>query len=298
MAEPTTSDASINWGHTLRRDGPGTSAAVPAVMPTGNTRYETTGVIGEGGMGRVVQATDKQFSRVVAIKELRHDRADAASRERFELEALVTGNLEHPGIPAVYERGHNPDSSPFYVMRRVLGLTLDEALKEAGDSLAERLKLLPVVMKAAQTVGFAHAQGVVHRDLKPQNIIVGKHGEVVVVDWGLAKVRGMVLHTTSGEHLIGSGGGAETVAGSVMGTPAYMAARAGAGKARPHRRTHRRVRAGRGAVPGAHRSAAVHGADYVRAGRRRRARAAPPDFRQGAQGAAGDLPEGDGEGGR
>jgi hypothetical protein len=194
----------------------------PPTPPSGSERYERGREIGRGGMGRVLEAVDRQFNRHVAIKELHGDDA-GHRRRRFESEALITGHLEHPGIPAVHERGVDSTGVPFYVMRKVRGRTLAKLLDEAR-TLEERLALLPVIIRAAQTVGFAHEQGVIHRDLKPDNIIVGAHGETVVLDWGIARVRG-VPQSAAGEP---SGdaplsGGSGTVHGSVVGTPAYMA---------------------------------------------------------------------------
>jgi hypothetical protein len=212
-----------------RKDSP----AVPESIPAGAARYATAGVVGEGGMGRVLEARDLQFSRTVAVKQLLHDHAGVGARERFALEALVTGNLEHPGVPTVYERGVLPDGSPFYAMRLVRGRTLGEAISDARD-LAARLKLVPTIIKVAQTLGFAHERGIVHRDIKPDNVIVGRYGEAVVLDWGIAKVRGIAK---SGDPVVRSGDGTDaksdsssaTRHGSIMGTPAYMAPEQAAG---------------------------------------------------------------------
>jgi hypothetical protein len=195
-----------------------------APVAVGSARFTTSRIIGEGGMGRVTEALDKQFSRAVAIKQLRPDRASQPAHDRFALEALVTGNLEHPGVPPVYERGTMPDGAPYYAMRLVRGRTLDAAITEA-KGLTDRLRLVPVVARIAQTLAFAHERGVVHRDLKPDNVILGKHGEAIVLDWGIAKVRGM---PTTGGGASGEGSGSlsastETGYGSIMGTPSYMA---------------------------------------------------------------------------
>jgi Protein kinase domain len=208
------------------------SVAVGGVLApprAGADRYETRREIGRGGMGRVVEAIDRQFGRVVAVKEV-HAGLGGDGERRFVVEALVTGNLEHPGIPSVYERGVAGDGSPFYAMRRVQGRTLADAIAQAG-SLAERLKLLPVVTRAAQAIAFAHDHGVIHRDIKPQNIIVGPYGETVVLDWGISKVRGLTrLASADGAPLSPLGGSVETAHGSVLGTPAYMAPEQAEGK--------------------------------------------------------------------
>jgi hypothetical protein len=200
--------------------------AAPA-LPTGAARFALGTELGRGGMGRVVSAVDRQFDRVVAVKEMLPD-AGRAARERFDIEARVTGTLEHPGIPSVYERGER-DGVPFYAMRKIEGRTLGALLDEAR-TLEARLRLLPVVVQVAQTLGYAHDRGVVHRDVKPENVLVGPHGEAVVLDWGIAKVRGL------GARLDVSSGTAETLAsdslagaptataqGAIVGTPSYMA---------------------------------------------------------------------------
>jgi tRNA A-37 threonylcarbamoyl transferase component Bud32 len=207
------------------------SAVVPSgAPPSGAQRYEVRREIGRGGMGRVVEARDRQFGRIVAVKEI-HAQLAGGGEQRFLVEALITGNLEHPGIPTVYERGVAMDGAPFYSMRRVQGRTLAEAIDHAG-SLAERLKLLPVVIRAAQAIAYAHDHGVIHRDIKPHNIIVGPYGETVVLDWGIAKVRGMAsLASAAGDETVKQASSSiETAHGSVLGTPAYMAPEQAEGK--------------------------------------------------------------------
>jgi hypothetical protein len=202
---------------TVREPAPARGAEAP--IPTGSDRFLRGREIGRGGMGRVVEAVDRQFNRVVALKEITIADSPGA-RRRFVTEAVVTGNLEHPGIPSVYERGLGDGLIPFYAMRRVQGRSLQDRLTDA-KTLAERLALLPAVVKAIQTVAYAHERGVVHRDLKPANIIVGDHGDVVVLDWGLARVRGVPADDHPGGALSG-GASSETQAGDVIGTPAYM----------------------------------------------------------------------------
>lgn len=183
-------------------------------------RYAPRELLGEGGMGRVLSAEDRHFGRLVALKELKSHSPGLVAR--FNVEALVTANLEHPGIPAVYDRGMRTDGLPYYVMRRVAGKTLAEAIDEA-KSRTERLRLVSVVTHVARTVGFAHARGVVHRDIKPENVIIGEHGETILLDWGIAKVRGLAGDAEAEGVLerIASGS-QQTQVGAVMGTPAYM----------------------------------------------------------------------------
>jgi hypothetical protein len=214
----------LGLDHTLAREAAEPAGPAGAAIATGNARYTLGRELGRGGMGRVVEAVDTQFNRVVAVKQVHADRATAPLLRRFATEALVTGNLEHPGIPAVYERGLDLDGRPFYAMRRAQGRTLAKLLAEA-DTRERRLALLPVVTRVAQTIGFAHDRGVVHRDIKPDNIIVGDHGETFVLDWGLARVRGVPVEdsgASSGQH-------DGTQYGAVVGTPAYMAPEQAAG---------------------------------------------------------------------
>ncbi len=194
------------------------AGAAPEPTPTGASRYERCEEIGRGGMGIVCRAIDKQFSRDVALKQMRSELAGGGYAERFATECLITGNLEHPGIPAVYERGE-VDGSPFYTMRRVRGRTLKEALDQSR-SPDERLTLVSALTRVAQTLAYAHSRGVVHRDIKPSNIVLGDFGETFVLDWGVAKVRGLV---DSPANRISGDGSLATLDGSVVGTPSYMA---------------------------------------------------------------------------
>jgi hypothetical protein len=203
------------------------------VVPQGDGRYERGQTLGKGGMGTVFEATDLQFGRTVALKEA--DAKGAAAMARFSVEALVTANLEHPGITPVYERGVGPNGKPFYTMCRIKGRTLTDAIAEA-KTVEARLKLLPVVIRVAQTLAYAHERGVVHRDIKPDNVIVGRHGETFVLDWGIAKVRGLTSKSEDGAldpklvHGEAAGADSATRVGSLLGTPAYMAPEQAAGR--------------------------------------------------------------------
>lgn len=201
----------------------------PPPAAHGAMRFDVIREIGRGGMGRVLEATDAQFGRRVALKELARDSSDIGAVRRFVVESLVTGNLEHPGIPAVYERGVR-DGVPYYAMRHVRGRPFSEVLAERR-TLAERLTLLAPIVQVANTLGFAHDRGVVHRDVKPENIMLAPHGEVVLLDWGIAKVRG----TGGGElgpiipesHPVAA---EATREGAVVGTPAYLSPEQASGK--------------------------------------------------------------------
>src|SRR5262249_1285992 len=136
-------------------------------------------------------ARDVALGRDVAVKVL-HPRytPDSAAARRFLHEARITGQLQHPGIPAVHQVGTCPDGRPFLAMKLVKGRTLEALLKDRPDPTADRGRLLAVFEQVCQAVGYAHAHQVLHRDLKPANVMVGAFGEVQVMDWGLAKVLG------------------------------------------------------------------------------------------------------------
>jgi serine/threonine protein kinase len=150
---------------------------VAALPDLTGTRYELEREIGRGGLGVVYRARDRQLDRQVALKVL--DSALAG-------EAQLIARLEHPGIVPIYEAGTLPDGRIFYAMKLVAGARLDGYL--AGDpSLAERLR---VIRRVGEVLAFAHARGTIHRDLKPQNVMVGEFGEVYVMDWGVDAVAG------------------------------------------------------------------------------------------------------------
>ena len=196
-----------------------------------------------GGLGAVFVALDAELNREVALKQILDQHADdPASRARFLLEAEITGGLEHPGIVPIYGLGAHADSRPFYVMRFIKGDSLkeaidrfhaDESLKSdpGGRSLALR-KLLRRFIDVCNAIDYAHSRGVLHRDIKPGNIIVGRHGETLVVDWGLAKATGQ-SDPGAGERTLmpsSASGSAETLPGSALGTPSYMSPEQAAGE--------------------------------------------------------------------
>ena len=198
-------------------------------------RYTLVRLHADGGIGRVWIARDSALARNVALKELRPETATNPSlRARFLNEARITSQLEHPGIVPVYEVGRWPeDEHPFYTMRFVKGRTLTEAIKEyhnkriAGSLQSiELLTLLNAFVTVCQTIAYAHDRGIIHRDLKGQNVILGNFGEVVVLDWGLAKVVGSeeIAFFSDDSGLIPDDFNAGlTAPGQAVGTPAYMA---------------------------------------------------------------------------
>lgn len=196
--------------------------AVPLHDPVGETfgRYQIIRLLGRGGMGRVYEARDTELDRSVAIKFLPAALAERADRvARFVRERVVTADLEHPAIIPVYDSGVWPSGEPFFVMRQARGQPLSKRLA-AARTLDERLVLLGPVVTAVDAVAFAHSRGVVHRDLKPDNLLVGSFGEIFVADWGLAKrMRDPEVPIGLDSPVVEP---TETRDGTVLGTPAYM----------------------------------------------------------------------------
>jgi serine/threonine protein kinase len=148
------------------------------------TKYRLAGELARGGMGTVYLAEDTELNRQVAIKVLNSPDITDELRRRMIREAQIIARLEHPGIVPVHDVGVLPDGRVFYAMKYVRGNRLDEYAAET-ESLRDRLRKFQA---ACDAVAFAHAHGVIHRDLKPQNIMIGSFGEVLVLDWGVAKI--------------------------------------------------------------------------------------------------------------
>jgi tetratricopeptide (TPR) repeat protein len=217
------------------------SDAMPPPEQTGD-RYQLQGEIARGGMGAVLRGRDVDLGRDLAVKVLlaKHANRPEVAR-RFIEEAQVGGQLQHPGVVPVYDLGRFGDR-PFFTMKLVKGQTLAALLAARADHTQERPRLLGIAVQVCQTLAYAHAKGVIHRDLKPANIMVGAFGEVQVMDWGLAKVlaeggvadeerasrshsepeNATMIRTARSTGSTGSFG-TVTEAGSLLGTPAYMA---------------------------------------------------------------------------
>lgn len=202
----------------------------------GNSKYTVIHKMGSGGMGTVYLAQDAELGRKVALKVMNVADSTGALASRMMREARIVALLEHPGIVPIHDVGALDDGRVFYAMKLVQGNRLDEY----GRVQASLFDALRIFQKVCEAVAFAHAHGVIHRDLKPENIMVGPFGEVLVMDWGVAKILGngqtdttantkdaIDFRTIEEADLIAtlplpSASAGDTVDGTVIGTPAYM----------------------------------------------------------------------------
>ncbi|OGV41299.1 MAG: hypothetical protein A2X46_01910 [Lentisphaerae bacterium GWF2_57_35] len=228
-----------------------TSSAKPLLHVQGGDRYEMKSIIAKGGMGVVREAVDLNCRRIVAIKELSKEHPiSSEDLQQFVEEARITSQLEHPNIVPIHELGFDMDQNAFYSMKYVKGITLAEVLRDIRRGRRETIeqyplpRLLNVFQKVCDAVAFAHSKGIVHCDLKPDNIMICDFGEVMVMDWGIARPVGSMagipapLKTGSGEEkAVKTGQGEEktiavevssrtvscTSTGQIMGTPGFIA---------------------------------------------------------------------------
>lgn len=227
-------------GHALDGGNSSSSWDSPDAYPesaSSQPRFQIKDLHAQGGLGEVYVAVDGELDREVALKQIRPRFADDPfARERFELEATITGGLEHPGIVPVYGFGKHGDGRPFYAMRFIHGRSMkEEIVKLHRDKEGKRKNpyqdfefrnLLEQFTNACHAIAYAHSRGVIHRDIKPSNIMLGNFGETLVVDWGLAKCVGRkdqyadfdasTLMPVSGSQA------SATVHGSTIGTPPFM----------------------------------------------------------------------------
>lgn len=210
---------------------------------TGNKRFTIVRPHARGGLGEVFLARDTELNREVAVKQIVSERSsNTEAQNRFRLEAEITGGLEHPGIVPVYSLGTNQDGQPFYAMRFIRGENLKEAIKrfhETGASHSDKnlafRELLGRFIDVCNSIEYAHSRGVLHRDLKPNNVMLGRFGETLVVDWGLARATGQSESPPLGESMgpIEPASGSDitpTRDGSVIGTLQYMSPEQALGK--------------------------------------------------------------------
>ncbi|MCB9894737.1 MAG: serine/threonine protein kinase [Planctomycetes bacterium] len=200
---------------------------------TDKKRYVVVREIARGGMGKVLEVEDTELRRSVALKVLRKEllgRRDVV--ERFLEEAQITGQLEHPNIVPVHEMGVDGAGNLYFTMKFVEGLSLAEVLlrlREGNRDMRREfdlMRLLDTFIKICEGMSFAHNRGVIHRDLKPANIMVGRFGEVQVMDWGVAKVIGRQFRSSSDSNIVLTDrldmGASQTMMGAIIGTPSYM----------------------------------------------------------------------------
>lgn len=219
----------------------GKPAPAPADTPTPACRYTILKPYQRGGLGQVSIARDEEINREVALKEILPKHADSdEARARFLMEAEITGSLEHPGVVPVYGLGQYADGRPYYAMRFIRGDNLQLAIEEfhRGGGIKHRdlplRQLLRRFTDVCNAIEYAHNRCVLHRDLKPGNIMLGKYGETLVVDWGLAKSLDAQEVPTDTIELpirpLSADSTTETQLGRVVGTPAYMSPEQASGR--------------------------------------------------------------------
>jgi eukaryotic-like serine/threonine-protein kinase len=198
------------------------------VVHESRERYQAKEVLGSGGMGEVRLAEDQDIGREVAIKRLHGNLRGSSALSRFVQEIRTVGSMEHPNIVPIHDVGVDGDGDYFFAMKHLDGETVEQIVRRlvARDPAAEaewtverRLGIVRGVLHALES---AHARGLVHRDIKPANVMVGRHGEVVLMDWGVAKEIG--ADELPGDGAVGTTSTAAhaTQAGAMIGTPAYM----------------------------------------------------------------------------
>ena len=222
--------------------GTGTAPETELSAPARGERYEVGAEIARGGLGRVVEGFDRDLRREVALKLLLEGHAPDQER-RFVREALVAARLEHPAVVPTYDFGEIRDPGGgrklFLCMKRIRGRTLDDVIRSLrkGEGVAaarlSRARLLAILQDVCLGMAYAHAKGVIHRDLKPANVMVGEFGEVLIVDWGLAKSGGLDDPVPEARVVPAGTDSADSVLtldGDVLGTPAFMSPEQAAGR--------------------------------------------------------------------
>jgi len=205
--------------------------AQPKIVADGKLRYELTHTLGEGGVGEVIKARDNDIERDVAIKRLRPEmNGSHATVLRFAEEVRTVGRLEHPNIVPIHDVGIHPNGEYFFVMKYVEGETLESIIEKlaAGDPAYHKKydfeRRVEIMMSILEAIAYAHSKKMIHRDIKPANVMVGPYGEVMVMDWGLARqIQGpepmqdaAPIDVDAPKKLF------KTQLGTLLGTPAYM----------------------------------------------------------------------------
>jgi serine/threonine-protein kinase len=246
-APPTTPPADPFATGVVSVEPRGASSSVSSILlGTTGQRFRIIRPHAKGGLGEVFVAHDTELNREVALKEIQDRHADAPeSRARFLLEAEITGGLEHPSIVSVYGLGQYADGRPYYAMRFIRGDSLQDAINRfhqtpgpaaptTGHRAVEYRQLLSRFIDVCNAMAYAHSRGVIHRDIKPGNVMLGKYGETIVVDWGLAKPFNAApkAEYPSGERPLqpaSISAATDTLFGSVVGTPQFMSPEQAAG---------------------------------------------------------------------
>lgn len=214
------------------------SSPHPRFLPRSEDRFVPLGSLGEGGLGEVVAAFDNDIGRKVAVKRIRADRLSDGVMIRFLQEIQTVGKLEHANIIPIHDVGRDENGALYFVMRYVDGETLESVIGKlaAGDKAYHRKygfeRRLQIIGAVLEALAYAHANGVVHRDIKPANVMIGRYGEVLLLDWGIARLVDAAEHVVDGDAPSGRGKdtAGHTRAGAILGTPAYMAPEQALGK--------------------------------------------------------------------
>lgn len=233
LSGPTGNSKKVTASPTSFRDEKDASGEQRTVT---QVKYTLHGEIARGGMGRIYTGEDKDLERNVAVKI---STAGDESDTRFWKEAKVLARLAHPNIVPIHATGRDEADRPFYSMKLIKGRTLQQVINALSDGEKETVKafnreaMLTMFRKICDALAFAHAHGILHRDIKPENVMVGEFGEVLVMDWGLAKILGEVEQQCDGRNRGTSDAGdpidGRTIEGDVLGTPQYMSPEQAAG---------------------------------------------------------------------
>uniref|UniRef100_UPI003783701E serine/threonine-protein kinase n=1 Tax=Prosthecobacter sp. TaxID=1965333 RepID=UPI003783701E len=221
--------------------------AVMGANPDSSVPFVFGRQIAKGGMGAILEGEDCKLGRTIAVKVMLDPHASSEQARRFVQEAAVLGKLEHPNIVPIHDLGRDSQGALYYTMKLVKGRTLQHILDDLRQENQESLehytldRLLTIFRKVCDALAFAHANHIIHRDLKPENVMVGEFGEVLVMDWGIAKVLGDPRSGTcqvppaneaglGKSPALGTDSLTATMDGAVMGTPNYMSPEQAMGK--------------------------------------------------------------------
>ena len=218
LDEPETIGDRPNGSERAATPAPGAPPALSVFDPP-RSRFEEQKELGRGGMGRVVEARDLALDRPVAIKHLLAGTDEDLAR--FEREVRITARLQHPSIVPILDAGRDEEGMPFYIMRKIDGEPLS-ARVEAATTVRDRIALIPAVLGAIDAAAYAHAQGVIHRDIKPWNILLGPFGETLLIDWGIARELAQAEIVAPNVRSSSQTSGLTRV-GDAVGTPGFMA---------------------------------------------------------------------------